>query len=91
MKFEGPITKWWLVVYAIFTVGPSLCTAQDQTVGTLVYNPELYADGYTLVFSAQPTPIDAVKWMRRSGPFLGAGRKSTSRKCELPHGQWRLW
>ena len=50
MKFEGPITKWWLVVYAIFTVGPSLCTAQDQTVGTLVYNPELYADGYTLVF-----------------------------------------
>lgn len=50
MKLEGPIMKWWLVVYAIFTVGPSLCTAQDQTVGTLVYNPELYADGYTLVF-----------------------------------------
>lgn len=51
MQKNSPIDTMRLVVLIVWCIFiPLLGSTQEQTVGTLVYNPELYAEGYTLIF-----------------------------------------
>ena len=51
MQKNSPIDTMRLVVLIVWCIFiPLLGSTQEQTLGTLVYNPELYAEGYTLIF-----------------------------------------